>query len=248
MNNNSEKINRKKLFSIIILIILGLLLTYNFRFIPEKSLSVKDPAARYIKSGVKETGALNVVTAILYDYRAFDSLGESTVIFAAVSGIVLVLSRKTLPVSSHGLTFIVKRTFGILTPFIFLYSLYLITHAHLSPGGGFQGGVILGAISIIFCIVYGSEFDYRRYSPKMKTVLETGGALIFVLMGILGIIFENGFLDNLNFIGGETGSLISAGSIPIINLGIGFKVGAGLAIIFYSMIQKTFEEEEEAGH
>ncbi|RCW88551.1 multicomponent Na+:H+ antiporter subunit B [Halanaerobium sp. DL-01] len=197
----------------------------------------------FISFGLQDTGSLNLVTAILYDYRAFDSLGESTVIFGAVSGIVLILSRKMLPVSSQGLSFIVKRTLGIMTPFIALFSIYVITHGHLSPGGGFQGGVILAAISIIFSIVYGSAFDYKRYSPQMKTAMETTGALMFISIGVLGIFFEGFFLDNLNFLGGKAGTLISAGSIPIINIGIGLKVGAGLAIIFYSMIQKTFREE-----
>ncbi len=130
-----------------------------------------------------------------------------------------------------------------MTPFIALFSIYVITHGHLTPGGGFQGGVILAAISIIFSIVYGSAFDYKRYSPQMKTVMETTGALLFISIGVLGIFFEGFFLDNLNFLGGEAGTLLSAGSIPFINLGIGLKVGAGLAIIFYSMIQKTFGEE-----
>jgi len=234
-----------KRLTIIILFFLGFLIFFNFAFLPDEKIITDGVAEHYIRSGVEETGSLNIVTAILYDYRAFDSLVESTVIFAAVSGIVLILSRKTLPVSSHGLSIIVKRTFGLLTPFVFLFGIYLIVHAHLSPGGGFQGGVILAVISIIFSIIYGSAFDYRRYSPETKTLLETGGALLFITIGFLGLVFQKGFLDNINFLNDETGSLISAGSIPIINLGIGFKVGAGLALIFYSMIQKTFGEEPE---
>lgn len=234
----------RKISILFLFIILGGIFLVNLTHLP---LDLKDfnsnISDHYIKSGLKETGSLNLVTAILYDYRAFDSLGESTVIFAAVSGIVLILSRKLLPVSSHGLSFIVKRTFGLLTPFIFLFSLYIIAHGHLSPGGGFQGGVILGAVSIIFSIVYGSAFDYKRYSPQSKTVLETGGALLFVFIGLLGLFFEGSFLNNLNFLNNKAGTLISGGSIPLINLGVGFKVGAGLAIIFYSMIQKTFGEE-----
>jgi multicomponent Na+:H+ antiporter subunit B len=234
-----------KLPVIIILTFLGGVLLFAFSFLPEQGIIPGSTAEHIINYGLEETGSLNLVTAILYDYRAFDSLGESTVIFAAVSAIVLILSFKTLPVSSHGLSFIAKRTFGFLTPFVFLFSLYIISHGHLSPGGGFQGGVILGSISIIFSIVYGSAFDYKKFSPRKKTILETGGALVFVFAGILGMVFENGFLDNLNLINAGNGSLLSAGSIPVINLGVGFKVGAGLAIIFYSMIQKTFIEELE---
>jgi multicomponent Na+:H+ antiporter subunit B len=233
----------KKIFILFLLVFLGILLFMNLTFLPDEKLLTDNISDRYLSSGLQETGSANFVTAILYDYRGFDSLGESTVIFAAVSGIVLILSRKLLPVSSHGLSFIAKRTLGLITPFAFLFSLYIISHGHLSPGGGFQGGVILGAISIIFSIVYGSAFDYRRYSAKLKTILETGGALFFVLIGIMGIVFEGAFLDNLNFLNQEASTFFSAGSIPIINLGIGLKVGAGLAIIFYSMIQKTFRKE-----
>jgi multicomponent Na+:H+ antiporter subunit B len=218
-------------------------LYYNFSLLPGYQDLEKGISDYIITYGLHDTGSLNLITAVLYDYRAFDSLGESTVIFGAVSGIVLILSRKMLPVSSKGLSFIVKRTLGIMTPFIALFGFYVITHGHLSPGGGFQGGVILAAISIIFSIVYGSAFDYRRYSPQTKTVLETGGALTFLVLGLAGIVMEGAFLKNLGFLTAERGTLISAGSIPYINIGVGFKVGAGLAIIFYSMIQKTFEED-----
>ncbi len=241
MNATAERrINMKRIFIISILFFFAFLVLFYLNDLPE--IVMGTIANRFVEKSVEETGSLNVVTAILYDYRAFDSLGESTVLFAAVSGIVLVLSRKMLPVSSHGLSILVKRNFGMLTPFIALFSLYIITHGHLSPGGGFQGGVILGVISIIFSIVYGSAFDYERYSPQLKTTLETGGALLFIFIGIMGIVFEGVFLDNVNFLNDGTGTLISSGSILVINLGVGLKIGAGLAIIFYSMIQKTFGE------
>ena len=237
-----NKLMKKTLISTV-LIAVTFALYQNFALMPEYRGLEKGLSDYIITYGLHDTGSLNLITAVLYDYRAFDSLGESTVIFGAVSGIVLILSRKMLPVSSKGLSFIVKRTLGIMTPFIALFGFYVITHGHLSPGGGFQGGVILAAISIIFSIVYGSAFDYRRYSPQTKTVLETGGALTFLGFGLAGIFMEGSFLNNLGFLTAEQGTLISAGSIPYINLGVGFKVGAGLAIIFYSMIQKTFEED-----
>ncbi|MTI60147.1 MAG: sodium:proton antiporter [Firmicutes bacterium] len=229
---------------ILLLILLSVLLIFSFDFIPEQEIVVDSTAEHIITKGLQETGSLNLVTAILYDYRAFDSMGESTVIFATVSAIVLLLSFKTLPVSSQGLSFIVKNTFGFLAPFIFLFGLYVITHGHLSPGGGFQGGVILSTISIILSIVYGSAYDYRKYPPKTKTLLETGGALLFLFIGGLGLVLKGYFLANVNPLINEPGRLISAGVIPYINIGIGFKIGAGLAIIFYSMIQKTYVEEE----
>lgn len=236
-------LKKREFYVLFILLSLAVFILINFYYVPEQEIISNSTAEHIINYGVRETGSLNLVTAILYDYRAFDSLGESTVIFAAVSAIVLILSFKTLPVSSKGLSFIVKRTFGVLTPFVFLYALYVITHGHISPGGGFQGGVVLGTISIIFSIVYGSAFDYEKYSPRSKTILETSGALLFVFLGGLGMVSGGYFLSNFNPSGSGIGTLISAGSIPFINIGIGFKVGAGLAIIFYTMIQKTYVEE-----
>jgi len=221
----------------------GGLLFVSLGYIPDRFLLEHTAAGFYRQAVVAETGAVNVVSAILYDFRAFDSLGESTVIFATVSGIVLLLSRKTLPVSSHGLSMIVKRTFGILTPFVFLLAVYIILHGHLSPGGGFQGGVLLAVITIIFCIVYGSSFDLSRYPPHQKTLIETTGALLFLGMGIVGIALTGSFLENPSAWRGVPGTLSSAGSIPPINIGVGLKVGAGLAIIFYSMIQKTLKRQ-----
>lgn len=234
--------NKEKLV-IVLLLILSSIILFSLLSFPTQEDITGITAKHIINNAVEETASLNLVTAILYDYRAFDSLGESTVIFSAVSAIVLILSLKQLPVSSKGLSFIVKRTLGLITPFIFLYALYVIANGHLSPGGGFQGGVILGSISIIFCIVYGSAFDYEKYSPQSKTILETAGALTFVFMGILGLINGGYFLENFNPAFGKIGSIFSAGTIPYINIGVGFKVGAGLAIIFYSMIQKTYREE-----
>lgn len=232
----------KKKLTFFILIVTTIALYKNFSLLPAYDGLAEGVSNHIINSGLKETGSLNLITAVLYDYRAFDSLGESTVIFGAVSGIVLILSRKMLSVSSKGLSFIVKRTLGIITPFIALFGIYVITHGHLSPGGGFQGGVILAAISIIFNIVYGSAFDYRTYSPQTKTVFETAGALFFLAVGFAGVILEGSFLSNLGFLSSESGTLVSAGSIFYLNLGVGLKIGAGLAVIFYSMIQKNLEE------
>jgi multicomponent Na+:H+ antiporter subunit B len=234
----------KKIFTVLILIIVGAILISNLYYLPEKKDISETASGFYISNQVQRYSPLNIVTAILYDYRALDSLIEGTVIFAAVSGIVLTLSRKRKPVSSLGMTIIVKRTFGILTPFIFLFALYIILHGHLSPGGGFQGGVIMASISIIFSIVYGAAYDYKRFHPNIKTIIETSGALLFIGIGLLGVFIETYFLTNLGVFKANSGSLFSGGSIPLINIGIGFKIGAGFAIIFYTMIQKSFLEEE----
>ena len=204
-------------------------------------------SAHYLSHTLEETGALNVVAAILLDYRAFDTLGETTVIFTAVFGISLLLSGGRYVHSGHGLSFIVKRGMALLTPFILLYAASILFLGHLTPGGGFQGGSVFATAAILICVVYGTNFEAARISPKTKETFEAGGAVLFVFIGLLGIAWGGGFLANLSgpFSAGTPGSLFSGGNMLLLNLAVGMKVGAGLSSIFYTMI-KILELEDDS--
>ena len=225
--------------------VLGLLLFRGlYSLAGERSLP--EASAHYLARTLEETGALNVVGALLLDYRAFDTLGETTVIFAAVSGVSILLSGGKRVHSGHGLSYIVKRGMALLTPFILLYAASILFLGHLTPGGGFQGGSVFATVAILMCVVYGTGFEASRISSKSKETLEAGGAILFVLVGLLGIAWGAGFLSNLPapFSAGTPGSLLSAGSMPLLNIAVGLKVGAGLSSIFYAMI-KILELEDE---
>ncbi len=195
--------------------------------------------AHFLANTLEETGALNVVAAILLDYRAFDTLGETTVIFTAVSGISLLLAGGRYVHSGRGLSFIVKRGMALLTPFILLYAASILFLGHLTPGGGFQGGSVFATVAILICVVYGTSFEAARISPKTKETLESGGALLFIVVGLSGAAWGTGFLANLSgpFLPGTPGSLFSGGNMLLLNLAVGLKVGAGLSSIFYAMIK-----------
>jgi multicomponent Na+:H+ antiporter subunit B len=126
---------------------------------------------------------------------------------------------------------IIETATNIIMPFMILFGIYIIINGHLTPGGGFQGGVILGSCALLLYIVFGIKKQAKKLS-----ILENMGALIFLFIGILGIIF-GGFLFS-NFIAkGTPGTTLSGGTISIINIAIGLKVATGFALLFFIVLQ-----------
>lgn len=132
----------------------------------------------------------------------------------------------------EGMTIIVKTITRFTVWLILLYGFYLIVHGHLTPGGGFAGGLVLGLSFIHLTLAYGREFVRHRVKVELVHALEAGGALAFLLLGLAGLVVSGVFF--LNFLGrGELFTLFSGGYIPLLNLVIGLKVGAGLYLAFY---------------
>jgi multicomponent Na+:H+ antiporter subunit B len=121
-------------------------------------------------------------------------------------------------------------------PFILLYGCYLISHGHLSPGGGFQGGVIFGSALILLGLVEGVSQTEKRFKEDSLSLTKNIGMLIFILIGFTGIILGYSFLSDF-LPRGEVGTVPSAGLILFLNLTIGFMVGTGIAVIFYRMVR-----------
>ncbi|MFH1347072.1 MAG: MnhB domain-containing protein [Candidatus Margulisiibacteriota bacterium] len=123
-----------------------------------------------------------------------------------------------------------------LFPFILLYGCYLISHGHLSPGGGFQGGVILGAAIILLGLVDGVHIAEKRFKENLLSMTKNIGMIIFILLGFAGMFFGYSFLSDF-MPRGEVGTVPSAGFILLLNLTIGFMVGTGIAVIFYRTVR-----------
>ena len=208
--------------------------------------SLFGPAAYYVANTASDTGASNIVAAILFDYRGFDTFGEATVIYTTVCGVAMLFAKRRLRRSSWGLSPIVKRGMGMMVPFILVYASSIVIMGHITPGGGFQGGAVFATVTVLFCVIYGSKFEASRISPKVKEVIESSGALLFAAVGLWGLAEGAGFLANLDagFSSGPIGSLLSGGAIPLLNIAVGMKVGAGLSTLFYSMI-KILEDPAE---
>ncbi len=208
-----------------------------------------DPAApaalhvspRYIEKAQEETGASNMVTAVLADYRSYDTLGEVVVIFTAGLACLLVLGAFTPTGGGEGDDGEMAYSFGsdvldattrMLTPFIVLFATYVVVHGHTSPGGGFQGGAIFAAAVILVRLVRGAAPGLELRSSATIAVASIG-VFVFFGTGLVSLFYGRNFLDYsaLPF-PYEGGHLRELGSLSI-EVGVFIAVTAILVLIFY---------------
>ena len=231
----------KHLIALLLLVTLGaifagLLLGYS----PDTALNLT--AKYYAEQTAQEIGAQNIVTAIIVTYRGLDTLGEVTVLFLTAAIVALVLSHERhkgsqrqddLPPTGE----LLHTGSQLLVPLIFLAGAYVFVNGHLTPGGGFQGGAIVASATLLMLLTD----PLRRFSHRIITVIESISGLLFVSIGVLGVLLASGFLDNRILPLGTFGDLFSAGAIPIIYSLIGLKVGAE----FSSMMVSLSETEKQ---
>jgi multicomponent Na+:H+ antiporter subunit B len=130
-----------------------------------------------------------------------------------------------------GMTLIVKEVTRLTVGLIFLFGIYIMLHGHITPGGGFTGGVIIALSFIHLVLAYGGDYAYKKMNRDTASSMESVGALAFLCMAVLGIFAGGVFF--LNFIPkGTLFEMPSAGIIPVCNIAICMKVGAGLFLIF----------------
>jgi multicomponent Na+:H+ antiporter subunit B len=191
----------------------------------------------------------DAVTAVNFDYRGFDTLGEEFIFFAAVLGVALILrpqpgegvghvadyaTGRAVPPTSDAV-----RVLGLgLTPPTVLFAAYVVAHGHLTPGGGFQGGVVLAAGVLL--IYLAGEFEDLRglYSDATLQRAEALGAAGFLAVGLLGLIAGTAFLENVLPLG-TIGHVFSAGGVPLINLSVGLEIAAGLVLLLTNFLHQT---------
>ncbi len=138
------------------------------------------------------------------------------------------------------MTLIVKTITRLTVGLILLYGIYILLHGHVSPGGGFAGGVIIALSFIHIMLAFGGETALRKFPKTAASFLESLGAILFIGIAILG--FTGGYFFFNFFAGkGEPFKLFSAGIIPLCNIAIGMKVGAGLFAIFVILVLLKFK-------
>jgi len=141
-----------------------------------------------------------------------------------------------------GMTLIVKTITRLTVGLILLYGIYIVLHGHLTPGGGFPGGVIIALSFIHLMLAFGKDTALKRLNQLRASILESLGAIMFLGIAISG--FLGGYFF-LNFIKrGEAFNLFSAGIIPLCNIAICFKVGAGLFLIFVALVVLSNSQEK----
>ncbi len=232
----------KRFFVILLLLGIGLIFSsLLLNYVADSELNMT--ARYYAEHTAEDIGAANIITAIIVTYRGLDTLGEVTVLFltAAIVGLVLVRDHhrteeqqhRNSPPSSE----LLETGSRLLVPLILLFGAYIFVNGHLTPGGGFQGGAILASGILLMLLAN----PLRSFSHRLIALTESISGLFFVLIGILGLLFASGFLDNRILPIGNLGELFSAGAIPIIYSLIGLKVGAE----FSSMLVNLSETDEQ---
>jgi multicomponent Na+:H+ antiporter subunit B len=185
----------------------------------------------------------NVVSAINYDQRALDTLGEETIVLGSVVGAAALLrptgkERKgTVRDADETLPSVALLGY-LLLPVTLLVGANLVLHGQLTPGGGFQGGVVLGtAIHLVY--LTGRYKALEKVRPLMLfTAGEAVGTTMFAVIGLLGVATGAGFLANV-LPAGVWGSLLSAGTVPLLNIAVGIEVASGVIVLLSRFLDQA---------
>jgi multicomponent Na+:H+ antiporter subunit B len=200
---------------------------------------------------VPQRHTTNVVTAIVFDYRGFDTMGEEFILFASVTGVVMLLrshgededeekeedeEEVVDAVKSDGM-----RVVGLLMVGVsLLIGLWLVAFGFVTPGGGFQGGVFLaGAVLLVYVVA--SHRAWRKISREtVLDPMEGIGVGGYVVVGLAALISGAPFLHN--WLGpGTTGTLVSGGSLPFLNLATTLEVAAANVVLFSEFLEQYVE-------
>ena len=234
-----------KIFASIVCIIVGCLLFVGISDLPEwgdpKSPVNSVVSAYYVEEAYNDTKVPNLVTAVLADYRAYDTMFETCVVFIAMLGIFSILKREENGDYSvdqkDNLTIRVSARFMV--PFIQLFGLYVIAHGHHSPGGGFQGGVILGASLILLAMAYDMKFVQKFMSMKNMLFLAALGVLIFAGWGLVPVLKGSNFLDYsawASLLPSTGEKMARSHSMLAVEIGVALTVMCGMYGIYMSLV------------
>lgn len=193
---------------------------------------------RYLEKGAEEGGAENIVTDVILNYRGFDTNGEVTVIFTSLAAVAAILllrdedRQRKADVTDAPVSTVVLFIVRLMAPFIAMFGIYIILFGHLSPGGGFQGGTVLGALVIASTIVLGSVQAHRMLPERPRPWLQAAAPLTFVSVGLVGLVLTGFYLG---FPSGEEAGWIGTLMLVLIEIGIGVGGGSIIASIFWMM-------------
>jgi len=191
----------------------------------------------YVDLGREQTGASNIVTAVVVNYRGFDTLGEVTVLFVAAMGLgaVLATRRNKQKPDIESASLVLYTGCRFLFPLILLFGAYIFINGHLTPGGGFQGGAVVASA---FVLVY-LGCRGKKINETGSKLVESAGGLIFILVGFAGLAVGGHYFLSNYLPRGELNTLFSAGVIPIIYIAIGLKVGSELAGVIDRLVEES---------
>lgn len=202
---------------------------------------------RYIEKGLQETGAVNIVTGMILDYRAFDTLGESHVLFIATCTVLILLrldrrkgggeSQESNDRAYEPKNDVILQTAArLLVPFIVIFGIYIILCGHLGPGGGFSGGAVIGAGLILYVSAFGFAKTERFFTAKTYKWMSFGALACYCLSKTYSFYTGANHIESVIPLG-TPGAILSSGLILLLNICVGVVV-AGTMYTFYVMFRK----------
>lgn len=200
---------------------------------------------------VPERHITDAVTAVNFDYRGFDTLGEEFILFASAMG-ALVLLREAhgatrtphrdavRPARAVGPSAALQMWTLMMTGPTVLFGLYIVAHGQLTPGGGFQGGVVLATAPLLIYLAENFQAFKRITSHRGIEIAEALGAAGYAVIGLIALLYGREYLTNILPLG-EKGNVLSGGTVCAINWATGLEVTAGFVLLLYAFLEKTLE-------
>lgn len=218
-----------------------------------------------------ERHVTDIVTAVNFDYRGFDTLGEEFILFISVMGVTLLLRKeehnegggrgsqtdeedeqrqkrqsqseseqadeaqeRSVPPPSDATRVL---TLALVGPLV-MFGIYVVAHGQLTPGGGFQGGVILATAPLLVYLAGSFHVFKRIISHRLVEVSDAVGAGGYALVGFAAMAYGGQFLQNVLPLG-TTGTINSGGTIAVIDLAVGLEVAAGFVLLLNAFLEET---------
>jgi multicomponent Na+:H+ antiporter subunit B len=205
-----------------------------------------------------ERHATDIVTALNFDIRAFDTLGEEFILFASVAGVAVLLRHlrgedeadRSTGIEDHrfaGASPSMRLLALVLVPLLVALGCYVVVHGQLTPGGGFQGGVVLAAGPLAILLA-GRYFALKRLAPSWALeAAESLGAAAYALIGLGGLIFASTYFNNFLPLG-TPGKLLSAGMMPLNSIAVGVEVTGAFLLTWTEFLDQALivERGEES--
>ena len=252
-----ERARFRRMYFVVALIsciTMTLVLLYTISLLPRygaENPRTVEVVSRYVEDGLEETGAVNIVSGMILDYRAFDTLGESHVLFTALICVMILLRIDSKNQRSEYEDYYTVRTdsyfdlssdpvlrlvCAVIIPCILLYGIYILLNGQNSPGGGFSGGAVLGAGMILFSAAFGFDKADRFFTLKVSNIVTfVSLAFYSFAKGYVFFMGANGLENHIPK--GTPGAIFSGGMILPLDIAVGCVVGCTM-FGFYSLFRR----------
>lgn len=247
----------KKILAVLFTCVLAVLLLYVAALLPPMgdadNPTNRHVVPRYLEHGEQEAGTRNIVAAVVFNYRGYDTMGEVAIFSAALAGTLAVLgasrrkiARTFIDQSGVEFSFISRTAVILLLPLIILFSIYIILYGIDLPGGGFQGGAIIGAGVMIFTITFGFSEAQSLIPHHVRIILESTAISAFFVVGTAGVIGGANFLTYiLPQLSTQIQPIVRDLMLLALLFGVGIKGGMVFTSIFFALLTEKETNDVE---